>query len=301
VAALGLQPTAQHEIEIAKLKDEGVATLALQPTAQHEIDMPNLKDKGVTAVQLQQTAQHEIEIANLKDEGVATLALQPAAQHEIDMANLEDKRVATIDLQPTVQNEIDAPNLKDKGVATVELQPAVRHEIDMANLAVPDQMSPNQTPALRGKYYESLSNEDTKTNEDTESNNAGSSSEGTDLNYEGGSPEEIEQYEKAKRLKDNLEKPSSILGLPHGIAEVCLKELCFPIDGPGNTQFPVMNLVELQRLNIYALREKLADKAIHIVKNKSLSDFEVWWIKGLMSDYCERLFCSLSSDKAFIY
>jgi hypothetical protein len=153
----------------------------------------------------------------------------------------------------------------------------------MTNPAAPDQMAPNQTPATPasgGKYQESLPKND------TEPDNAN------------GNPEETELYKKAKELVASLEKPPSILGLPHGIAEVCLKELCYPMNGPENTQFPVMNLVELQRLNIYALRKKLADKAIHIVENKSLSDGDSRLIEGLMADYCERLSYSLNSCKA---
>lgn len=142
-------------------------------------------------------------------------------------------------------------------------------------------------PATRDKYPESLPNTDTEVNKETEPNNA-------DAN-----PEDIELHNKAKELIANLEKPSSILGLPQGIAEVCLKELCYPIDGPENTQFPVMNLVELQRLNIYALRKKLADKAIHIVEKKSLSYKESRHIGGLMSGYCERVFYSFSIPQTY--
>ncbi|OBT83879.1 hypothetical protein VE02_06152 [Pseudogymnoascus sp. 03VT05] len=82
---------------------------------------------------------------------------------------------------------------------------------------------------------------------------------------------------------------SSLLGLPKRIAKERLEALCYDIDGPGETQFPIINLAELQRLNIYALRKKLAVKAIDIFQSESLCDNEAWRIKDLMSDYCNAL------------
>ncbi|KFZ11176.1 hypothetical protein V501_04877 [Pseudogymnoascus sp. VKM F-4519 (FW-2642)] len=95
--------------------------------------------------------------------------------------------------------------------------------------------------------------------------------------------------EPEPKLRDILEGRSSILGLPRRIAKERLGALCYDIDGPGETQFPIINLAELQRLNIYALRKRLAVKAIDIFQSESLCDSEAWRIKDLMSDYCNAL------------
>jgi hypothetical protein len=100
-------------------------------------------------------------------------------------------------------------------------------------------------------------------------------------------PEAITPESIAKKKMKELTDRSAILGLPTAIAESRLKELCCNKDGPEDMKFPVINLVELQRLNIYAIRKRLAEKAIAILDTKSLCDNEAWRIKGLMSDYCK--------------
>ncbi|OBT70322.1 hypothetical protein VE03_00191 [Pseudogymnoascus sp. 23342-1-I1] len=123
-------------------------------------------------------------------------------------------------------------------------------------------------------------------------------------------------------LNTKLNKRSYILGIPETIAEECLKQLCYELPGPkveedrkedkegGNEDegrnedgegsnedekgekryhYPIINLAELQRLNLYALRKKLAARAVNIIEHKSLSESEAWRIKGLMADYCNAL------------
>ncbi|OBT94061.1 hypothetical protein VE01_07149 [Pseudogymnoascus verrucosus] len=102
-------------------------------------------------------------------------------------------------------------------------------------------------------------------------------------------PEAITPESIAKKKMKELTDRSAILGLPTAIAESRLKELCCNKDGPEDMKFPVINLVELQRLNIYAIRKRLAEKAIAILDTTSLCDNEAWRIKGLMSDYCNAL------------
>lgn len=93
----------------------------------------------------------------------------------------------------------------------------------------------------------------------------------------------------AEKIIKELTDRSALLGLPTTIAEIRLNELCCDKEGPEGMEFPVINLVELQRLNIYAIRKRLAAKAIAILDTKSLCDNEAWRIKGLMSDYCKWL------------
>lgn len=102
-------------------------------------------------------------------------------------------------------------------------------------------------------------------------------------------PEATTPEATAEKTMKELTDRSAILGLPTTIAESRLKELCCNKDGPEGMKFLVINLVELQRLNIYAIRKRLATKAIAILDTRSLCDNEAWRIKSLMSDYCKWL------------
>ncbi|KFX96501.1 hypothetical protein V490_03316 [Pseudogymnoascus sp. VKM F-3557] len=125
--------------------------------------------------------------------------------------------------------------------------------------------------------------------EGIEPHDEGGASEATRLDSEAGNSGDTEQSIEANKLTAKLEESSNILGLPKTIADACLGELCYNIPGPKGMYFPVINLVELQRLNIYALRKKLANKAIDIIEEESLSDEHASNIKGPMSDYCNAL------------
>lgn len=111
---------------------------------------------------------------------------------------------------------------------------------------------------------------------------------GEEADPEGAELLQTPEAKAEKKMKELMDR-SALLGLPTTIAESRLKELCCDKDGPRGMEFPVINLVELQRLNIYAIRKRLAAKAIAILDTKSLCDNEAWCIKDLMSDYCKWL------------
>ena len=121
-----------------------------------------------------------------------------------------------------------------------------------------------------------------------------SNPEGTKPNLDGPKP----NWEE-KSLEDKLEDRSSLLGLPGFIADRRLGQLCYAIDGPNDKKIPVINLSELQRLNLYSLRKKLAVKAIDVKEHSSLNAKDAECIKKLMSDYCERL-CFLDTRAGFV-
>ena len=80
---------------------------------------------------------------------------------------------------------------------------------------------------------------------------------------------------------------SKILDLPTDIAKESLKELLYLIGDDKSKKMIVMNLSELQRLNLHALRKRLATKVFEIVETESLNNMEALRVQKLMSDYCE--------------
>lgn len=87
-----------------------------------------------------------------------------------------------------------------------------------------------------------------------------------------------------------LEAPpdqSPLLQLPQKLSERSLNELIYTINGPEEKKVFVMNLTELQRLNLHALRKRLAAKVFNIVREKSLSDMEATRTQRSISDYCK--------------
>ncbi|OQV02942.1 hypothetical protein CLAIMM_08053 [Cladophialophora immunda] len=93
-----------------------------------------------------------------------------------------------------------------------------------------------------------------------------------------------------------LQDHPTILDLPEQVAEESKKSLLYTDDGygeRGDTHGPqkvvFMNLTELQRLNLHALRKQLADIVLGIITDNSLDDKQAKTIRPLMSDYCNAL------------
>ena len=98
------------------------------------------------------------------------------------------------------------------------------------------------------------------------------------------------------RLKDEpdeeplmtlTEDGSGILDLPKDIAAGSKRELLYATGKPGEMGVIVVNLSELQRLNLHALRRRLAAQVFDIIETDSLNHVEAFRVQKLMSDYCE--------------
>jgi len=94
------------------------------------------------------------------------------------------------------------------------------------------------------------------------------------------------QYEEP--LMTSTEGRSRILDLPKDIADNSRRELLYT-SGDGEMKIIVMNFSELQRLNLHALRKRLAAKVFDIIETKSLNNVEALRVQKLMSDYCSAL------------
>ncbi|KUJ14306.1 uncharacterized protein LY89DRAFT_784274 [Mollisia scopiformis] len=150
---------------------------------------------------------------------------------------------------------------------------------------------------LKKCHGEAAPNEETTIAAQAVTETAGTNA-GSSIVQEAEADEEAEKTEFMKKL----EMPSALLNLPKEIADERLKQLCFTRDGPkiprdvpraadsnDRYQIPLINLCELQRLSLYAMRQELTAKAIKIKEDESLSGEEAGSIKTLISEYCNAL------------
>lgn len=101
-----------------------------------------------------------------------------------------------------------------------------------------------------------------------------------------------EEERDDKDLADAL-RPSSILNLSGRLADSIQQDLLYSVE---DDEIMVLNLTGLQKLGIQAMRRSLAECAVKIVRDKSLSVAEAKRTSNLMHRYCTSVGLTLRTS-----